>query len=98
MTYDGHSYAAAAGETSVHLSDYHYAHSAQAESSSDDIDVLKKQASRLSHLLQVMPAGVIVIDGQGIVRQANGQAKSLLGEPLEGQLWRTIIALSLIHI
>ena len=94
MTYDGHSYAAAAGEASVHLSDYHYAHSAQAESSSDDIDVLKKQASRLSHLLQVMPAGVIVIDGQGIVRQANGQAKSLLGEPLEGQLWRTIIARS----
>lgn len=62
--------------------------------SSDDIQALKQQASRLEHLLQVMPAGVIVLDGQGMVRQANSQAKDLLGEPLEGQQWRTIIARS----
>ena len=60
----------------------------------NDIDALKKQAGRLEHLLQVMPAGVIVLDGNGFVRQANHQAKDLLGEPLEGQLWRTIIARS----
>ena len=54
----------------------------------EDIESLRLQASRLEHLLQVMPAGVIVIDGKGIVRQANEQAKALLGEPLEEEVWR----------
>jgi two-component system sensor histidine kinase FlrB len=63
-------------------------------SSTQEIDALRLQANRLEHLLQVMPAGVVVIDGRGIVRQSNNLAKILLGEPLEGQLWRTIIARS----
>jgi len=63
-------------------------------SSSEDIASLRLQASRLEHLLQVMPAGVIVIDGKGIVRQANEQAKALLGEPLEEEVWRSIITRS----
>ena len=63
-------------------------------SSSQELDALRMQASRLEHLLQVMPAGVVVIDGKGIVRQSNNLAKALLGEPLEGLLWRTIIARS----
>lgn len=58
---------------------------------SDELAALRLQANRLEHLLQVMPAGVVVIDGKGIVRQSNNLAKTLLGEPLEGQLWRTII-------
>ena len=56
-----------------------------------DIQALRQQATRLEHLLQVMPAGVVVIDGKGHVKQANHLAKSLLGEPLEGQVWRNII-------
>ena len=63
-------------------------------SQNDDIESLRLQASRLEHLLQVMPAGVIVIDGKGIVRQANEQAKALLGEPLEEEVWRSIITRS----
>ena len=63
-------------------------------SSSDDISSLRLQASRLEHLLQVMPAGVIVIDGKGIVRQANEQARALLGGPLEEEVWRSIITRS----
>jgi two-component system sensor histidine kinase FlrB len=59
-----------------------------------ELDALRLQANRLEHLLQVMPAGVVVIDGKGIVKQSNNLAKALLGEPLEGQLWRTIIARS----
>jgi two-component system sensor histidine kinase FlrB len=59
-----------------------------------ELNALRKQSSRLTHLLQVMPAGVIVLDGKGIVRQANEQARDLLGEPLEGQIWRTIITRS----
>jgi two-component system sensor histidine kinase FlrB len=63
-------------------------------SSTKELDALRMQANRLEHLLQVMPAGVVVIDGKGIVRQSNNLARTLLGEPLEGQLWRTIIARS----
>ena len=60
-------------------------------SDGDKITFLRQETARLNHILQVMPAGVVVIDGNGGVRQANQLAKSLLGEPLEGQLWRTII-------
>ncbi|AGH45780.1 sensor histidine kinase [Paraglaciecola psychrophila] len=63
-------------------------------SNTKELDALRLQANRLEHLLQVMPAGVVVIDGKGVVRQSNNLAKTLLGEPLEGQLWRTIIARS----
>lgn len=63
-------------------------------SNTEELDALRLQANRLEHLLQVMPAGVVVIDGRGFVRQSNNLAKALLGEPLEGQLWRTIIARS----
>jgi len=62
--------------------------------SSEEVASLRLQASRLEHLLQVMPAGVIVLDGKGIVRQANDQAKALLGEPLEEEIWRRIITRS----
>jgi two-component system sensor histidine kinase FlrB len=60
-------------------------------SADQQISYLRQETARLNHILQVMPAGVVVIDGNGLVRQANQLAKQLLGEPLEGQLWRTII-------
>lgn len=57
----------------------------------NELDALRSQANRLEHLLQVMPAGVVVVDGRGIVKQSNQLARNLLGEPLEGELWRGII-------
>lgn len=48
-------------------------------------------ADRLQKLLDLLPGGVIVLDGRGIVREANPVARELLGEPLEGQLWRELI-------
>jgi two-component system sensor histidine kinase FlrB len=48
-------------------------------------------ANRLSRILEVMPAGVVVIDGQGIVVESNVTAVSLLGEPLQDQKWVDII-------
>lgn len=62
--------------------------------SQTEFEQLKQQATRLEHLLQVMPAGVVVVNGKGQVKQANALARSLLGEPLEGQMWRAIIARS----
>lgn len=60
----------------------------------EEFEQLQHQATRLEHLLQVMPAGVLVINGRGIVSQANALATELLGEPLEGQPWRAIISRS----
>ena len=54
----------------------------------------ERLANRLQNLLDLLPGGVIVIDGQGIVREANPAACELLGLPLEGELWRHIIARS----
>jgi two-component system sensor histidine kinase FlrB len=56
-----------------------------------ELHSLRHQAARLEHLLQVMPAGVVVLDGKGKVKQANQLSRELLGEPLEGQVWRAII-------
>lgn len=47
---------------------------------------------RFSHLLSIMPAGVLVIDQNGLVSLANQQAINLLGEPLIGQAWRDVIS------
>src|SRR5690606_32522367 len=48
-------------------------------------------ASRLSKLLQLLPGGVVVLNGQGRVAECNAAAIELLGSPLEGQLWLDII-------
>nr|WP_170931590.1 MULTISPECIES: ATP-binding protein [unclassified Pseudomonas] len=52
----------------------------------------ERLANRLQNLLDLLPGGVIVIDGHGIVCEANPAAIDLLGLPLEGELWRHVIA------
>lgn len=59
-----------------------------------ELDEKERLASRLRSLVDLLPGGVIVIDGAGIVREANPVAVELLGEPLEGSLWRDVIARS----
>lgn len=54
----------------------------------------ERLANRLQSLLDLLPGGVIVIDGQGVIREANPVAIDLLGVPLEGALWRDVIARS----
>jgi len=54
----------------------------------------ERLANRLQNLLDLLPGGVIVIDAQGYVCEANPAACELLGEPLIGQLWRQVIARS----
>ncbi|MDI2145605.1 MULTISPECIES: PAS domain-containing sensor histidine kinase [unclassified Pseudomonas] len=52
----------------------------------------ERLANRLQNLLDLLPGGVIVIDGHGIVCEANPAAIDLLGLPLQGELWRHVIA------
>lgn len=58
------------------------------------IEELRQQNDDLSHLVDVLPNGVVVLDNKGMVQQANKFAIALLGEPLEGEKWRTVIARS----
>jgi two-component system sensor histidine kinase FlrB len=48
--------------------------------------------NRIEHLLSVLPAGVVVLDGRGYVQECNPAAVELLGEPLSGAVWTDIIA------
>ena len=58
----------------------------------DELAEKERLANRLQHLLDLLPGGVIVIDDRGRVREANPAACELLGLPLEGELWRLVIA------
>jgi len=49
-------------------------------------------ANRLENLLSFLPGGVVVLDAQGRVAEANPAARDMLGEPLEGVIWREVIA------
>lgn len=60
----------------------------------DELAEKERLAGRLQSLLDLLPGGVIVIDAQGTVREANPAAGELLGEPLLGELWRQVIARS----
>jgi two-component system sensor histidine kinase FlrB len=51
----------------------------------------ERLANRLSHLLDALPGGVVVIDGEGRISQANPAAQALLGAPLEGEPWLAVI-------
>ncbi len=47
---------------------------------------------QLRVVLNALPAGVVVLDGAGVVQECNPAAVDLLGAPLFGQAWRDIIA------
>ncbi|MFC3025599.1 sensor histidine kinase [Vibrio zhugei] len=55
------------------------------------LDSLDEQVARYRQVLDVMPAGVILLDTQGIVREANPEAHRLLEMPLVDEKWFTII-------
>lgn len=44
-------------------------------------------SERLSLLLNALPAGVVVLDGQASITEANPVARQLLGDELEGRHW-----------
>lgn len=48
-------------------------------------------ARRLQKLLQLLPGGVLVLNGKGVVSDCNEAALALLGEPLTGLPWVRII-------
>ena len=51
----------------------------------------ERLAQRLQQILDVLPGAVVIVDGQGLVKEANPAATALLGRPLSGALWREVI-------
>jgi len=52
----------------------------------------ERLAGRLSLLLDVLPGGVVVLDGEGVIRENNPAAEALLGEPLLSIAWSEVIS------
>ncbi|NOY66538.1 MAG: PAS domain-containing sensor histidine kinase [Gammaproteobacteria bacterium] len=50
----------------------------------------ERLADRLERLLELLPAGVLVINAKGIIRQKNPMAETLLEADLVGQSWSAI--------
>lgn len=61
------------------------------EAFADGAPVFHQQENHFSQLIESLPSGVIVLDGEGTVTTANDVARQLLDEPLEGESWRHII-------
>ena len=58
----------------------------------------EKLASRLEKILAALPAGVIVLDRDGMVLDCNAVASEFLGEPLIGLDWLAVMTRSLIPV
>jgi len=56
-----------------------------------ELEEKEQLADQLSTLLKALPAGVVVLDQQGVVSQCNPAAVALLGEPLDGESWVNVI-------
>lgn len=51
----------------------------------------ERLASRLERLLEALPGGVVVLDGDGRITEYNLAALQMLGEPLQGREWRDVL-------
>jgi two-component system sensor histidine kinase FlrB len=65
-----------------------------AEQRLQELKEKERVTRRMESLLKLLPAGVVVLDSSGKIIECNPAAIDLLGEPLEGQLWRDVIARS----
>lgn len=51
----------------------------------------ERLAGRLDLILEVMPVAIILLDGRGLVAQANSRAEDILGGELRGRRWIDVI-------
>ena len=52
------------------------------------------QSQMADQLIEMMPTGLVMLDGDGVVVKINKVARGLLDEPILGQLWFNVIARS----
>ncbi len=61
------------------------------ESYRGELALLRQKANQLEKLIDVMPTGMIMLDGNGVVIKINKIASQLLDEPILGQPWYDVI-------
>lgn len=61
------------------------------ESFKGELTSLRQQSKQLENLIDVMPTGMIMLDGDGVVIKINKIASQLLDEPILGQPWFDVI-------
>ncbi|MDO6426461.1 ATP-binding protein [Thalassotalea sp. 1_MG-2023] len=66
-------------------------HKLATESYVGELDLLRQQSNQLEKLIDVMPTGMIMLDGNGIVVKMNKIASQLLEEPILGHPWFEVI-------
>ena len=57
----------------------------------NEITLLQEQINQLNQVIDVMPTGMIMLDGNGVVIKINDVARRLLDEPILGQPWFDVI-------
>src|SRR5690606_1905594 len=50
----------------------------------------RRLAARLKLLLDTLPAGVVVVDASGLIRESNDAAAQILGGGLVGRPWQSV--------
>lgn len=63
----------------------------ESESYGGELSLLRQQSNQLEQIIDVMPTGMIMLDGDGIVIKTNKIASLLLDEPILGQAWFDVI-------
>lgn len=66
-------------------------HRLESENFAGELAFLRQQNKQLQHVIDVMPTGMIMLDGNGIVVKMNDTAQQLLDEPILGQPWFGVI-------
>jgi len=63
----------------------------QAEAYPGELAALRRHSSQLNQVIDVMPTGMVMLDGNGIVVKINKVASQLLDEPILGHAWFDVI-------
>jgi two-component system sensor histidine kinase FlrB len=63
----------------------------QQESFAGELALLRQQSNQLNQIIDFMPTGMVMLDGNGIVTRINAIATQLLDEPILGQPWFDVI-------
>ena len=65
--------------------------SSEQKAQQNEVATLRDQIHQLNQVIDVMPTGMIMLDGDGVVVKINHVAKQLLDEPILGQAWFDVI-------
>lgn len=63
----------------------------QKEQFAGELALLRQQSNQLNQVIDSMPTGLVMLDGDGIVVRINDIASQLLDEPILGQPWFDVI-------